>query len=80
MFVFRTYSVILEFRKYLLILSIKFEKANLSHVLALFVMNEEKLRRRERDRAKRAAETEEEREVRLRKRLIELVIERDRGR
>ena len=38
-------------------------------MLALFVMNEEKLRtRRERDRAKRAAETKEEREVRLRKR------------
>ena len=75
MFVFRTYSV-----NIFLILSIKFEKANLSHVLALFVMNKEKLSRRERDRAKLAAETKEEREVRLRKRLIELVIERDRGR
>ena len=34
-------------------------------MLALFVM---KLRRRERDRAERAAETKEERKVRLRKR------------
>ena len=37
-------------------------------MVALFVINEEKLRRSERDRAKRAAETKEEREVRLRKR------------